>query len=54
VAVVQYTYTQSNTGKVRKQTIHRTQKYIEQHKKYIEQHNSIGRVLLDIYMTKEF
>jgi len=29
----------NNTGNVTKQTIYRTQKYIEQHKKYIEQHN---------------
>jgi hypothetical protein len=30
----------NNTGNVSKQTIHRTQKYIEQHKKDIEQHNN--------------
>jgi hypothetical protein len=42
VAVVQYTYTHNNIGKVTKQTIHRTtQKYVEQHKKYIEQHNNL-------------
>jgi hypothetical protein len=41
MAVVQYTYTQNNTGNVTKETIHRTtQKYIEQHKKYIGQHNN--------------
>jgi hypothetical protein len=43
----------NNTEKITKHTIHRKQKYIEQHKKYIEQHNNIGRVLLDISMTKE-
>ena len=44
MAVVQYTYTHTHTIQgVTKQTIHRTQKYME-HKKYIEQHNNIGRV----------
>jgi len=44
VAVVQYTYTQNNTGNVSKQTIQRTQKYLEQHKKIHRTIQQLGRV----------
>jgi hypothetical protein len=41
MAVVQYTYTRNNTGNVTKQTIQRTQKYIEQHNNQEEREYSV-------------